>query len=71
MHLGRTYRGSKRALHGSLTASRCNPVLSAFYDSLIAKGKQPKLALVAVARKILTILTAMLRTGQTWNPKHP
>lgn len=55
----------------ALTASRANPVLSAFYKRLIANGKRPKVALVAVARKILTILTAMLRTGQTWNPQHP
>lgn len=66
-------RGEVRSVlyMAALTASRSNPVLSAFYKRLIANGKLPKVALVAVARKILTILTAMLRTGQTWNPKHP
>ena len=51
----------------ALTASRSNPVLKAFHQRLRADGKKPKVALIAVARKLLTILSAMLRTGQTWN----
>ncbi len=54
----------------ALSASRSNPVLKAFHQRLIANGKAPKVALIAVARKILTILSAMLRTGQQWNPTH-
>jgi transposase len=52
----------------ALAASRANPVLRAFHQRLIAAGKPPKVALVAVARKILTILNAMLRKGQQWSP---
>jgi transposase len=52
----------------ALTAARSNPVLKAFHQRLIAAGKPPKVALVAVARKILTILTAMLRSGEEWSP---
>jgi transposase len=52
----------------ALTASRSNPVLKAFHQRLIANGKQPKVALVAVARKIMTILSAMLRHNQPWCP---
>jgi transposase len=52
----------------ALTASRSNPVLKAFHQRLIAKGKEPKVALVAVARKILTILSAMIRNNEPWNP---
>jgi transposase len=55
----------------ALAASRCNPTLKAFHQRLIAAGKPPKVALIAVARKILTILSAMLRNGQPWNPAHP
>ena len=60
----------RRALYmAALSASQKNPPLRDFYQRLIAAGKPPKLALVAVARKLLTILAAMLRTNQMWNPK--
>ena len=52
----------------ALTASRCNPVLRAFYRGLLARGKPKMLALIAVARKILTILNAMLRDKKQWQP---
>lgn len=52
----------------ALVASRHNPVLKAFRQRLDAAGKPPKVALVAVMRKLLTILNAMLRDGRTWTP---
>lgn len=51
---------------GALVAARRNPILSAFYDQLIARGKRPKVALVACMRKLLTILNAMMRNGTPW-----
>ena len=54
----------------ALTACRCNSVLKAFHQRLCDAGKKPKVALIAVARKILTILSAMLRSSQPWNPAH-
>ncbi len=51
-----------------LGATRHNPVIRAFYERLVAKGKPKKVALVACMRKLLTILNAMVRDGQTWNP---
>ena len=54
----------------AMTAARSNPVLKTFHQRLIAAGKAPKVALVAVARKMLTILTAMLRTNTEWTPDH-
>jgi transposase len=50
----------------AMGASRLNPTLKVFYDRLIAKGKLPKVALVAVMRKIITTLNVMLREGQKW-----
>lgn len=50
----------------AMGASRSNPTLKVFYDRLIAKGKLPKVALVAVMRKIITTLNVMLRDGQKW-----
>jgi transposase len=52
----------------ALTASRSNPVLKAFHQRLITAGKAPKVAVIAVARRILTILNAMIRNGETWRP---
>jgi transposase len=54
----------------SLVASRYNPVIRDFYQRLLAAGKARKLALTAAIRKLLVILNAMLRDGQTWNPDH-
>lgn len=50
----------------ALTASRCNPVCKAFYQRLRAAGKPPKVALVAVMHKLLTVLNAIVRSGQPW-----
>lgn len=53
----------------TVTAVRYNPVLKAFYDHLLARGKPKKVALVACMRKLLVILNAMLRTKSSWkNP---
>lgn len=56
------------AYMAALSASRFNAPLKAFHQRLVSAGKPPKLALVAVARKILAILGAMLRTQSAWNP---
>ncbi len=50
----------------ALVGSRCNPVLRAFYQRLLAAGKQKKVALVACMRKLLTILNAMIRDMTPW-----
>lgn len=50
----------------AVCAARCNPVIRPFYLSLLARGKEKKVALVACMHKILTILNAMVRDGQPW-----
>jgi transposase len=52
----------------ALTASRFNPVLKGFADRMKAAGKRPKVILTAVARKLLVIANAVLRTKTPWNP---
>lgn len=47
----------------ALVASRNEPHVKAFYDELIARGKKPKQALVAIMRKLLHSIHGMLRTG--------
>jgi len=50
----------------ALVASRYNPVLKAFHDRLIAAGKPKMVAAIAVARKLLTILNAIVRDQKPW-----
>src|SRR5260221_5865961 len=47
----------------ALSASNWNPALKAFHDRLEATGKKPKVVIVAVMRKMITTLNAMLRDG--------
>ena len=52
----------------ALSAVRCNPVIRRTYAALRARGKKHKVALVACMRKLLTILTAMVRDQRRWSP---
>lgn len=51
---------------GAMVAKQHNPVLKAFFDRLVAAGKPKMVAIIAVARKLLTILNAVLRDNQPW-----
>jgi len=67
----RSIRGGRadvrRALfNAARVAVRFNPVLKAFHDRLITKGKPPRVVLVAAMRKLLTCLNAMLKTQTEW-----
>ena len=54
--------GVRTALYlAALCGRRWNPQLRVFYERLLAAGKPKKVALIACARKLLTILNAMLR----------
>ena len=48
-------------------ATRHNPMLKAFYDRLIAKGKEPKVALTACMRKLICILNTMIARREKWD----
>jgi transposase len=71
---GRHIRGgradARRALYlAALSARRHCPPLKAFADRLAARGKKAKVVLVAVARKLLVIANAILRSGKPWRPE--
>lgn len=55
----------------TLTATRCNPVIHAFYHRLLARGKPQKVAITAAMRKFLTILNTMVKTRTPWNARVP
>jgi transposase len=62
----------RRVLYvATVAAVRCNPVLKPFYQRLRARGKLPKVAMVAAMRRLLHILNAMLRNHTTWSPPCP
>lgn len=51
----------------ALVAARWNPALRVFYQRLRGAGKPAKVALTAVARKLLVLLNTILRTGRPWH----
>jgi transposase len=74
-----TFRGYRRVRGGrasvrtalylaAMTATRFNPTMKVVYDRMIADGKAPKLALVAIARKLLVALNAIARDREAWQP---
>jgi transposase len=72
-----TMRGKRRIQGGratvrtglymaAVTAARSNPVLRETYKRLRDKGKPAKLAIIAVMRRLLTMLNAILRDKKPW-----
>ena len=50
----------------AMSASRHNPLLRAFYRRLLQAGKPKMVSLIALARKLLTILNAVARDNKSW-----
>ena len=50
----------------TLSAIQHNPVIRSFYQRLLAKGKNRKVAVVACMRKMIVLLNAMVRDGTCW-----
>ena len=70
----RTIWGGRAAVRSvlymsTLVATRHNPVIREFYERLLAAGKAKKVALIACMRKLLTILNAMVKNQQRWQPR--
>ena len=69
---GKSFIGGGRAdvraalFTGAMVAARYNPDLKVFRDKLVQAGKPKLVALVATARKLLTILNAIVRDQQPW-----
>ncbi|EJL3974876.1 IS110 family transposase [Salmonella enterica subsp. enterica serovar Braenderup] len=52
---------------GVISATRFNPVIKAFYDSLLLRGKPRKVAIIACMHKLIRIINAMMRTGKPFD----
>jgi transposase len=53
----------------TVSATRWNPIIKAFYARLLAAGKPKKVALTACMHKLLVILNAMLHHRTPWHPE--
>jgi transposase len=71
------FRGLRRIGHGrtrirralymaAMAAKRYSPRFAAFYERLVAAGKPRKVAVIAVARKLIVVLNAMLRDNKAF-----
>ncbi len=65
IHGGRS-RPRRMLYLAALAAKRCDPGLKAFADQLLKRGKPPKLAIVAVMRKLVEAANLVLSRGQPW-----
>ncbi len=54
----------------ALAACRYNPRLKEFYNRLVAKGKNRKLALIAVARKLLLLIYSLWKSNSVYDPNY-
>lgn len=76
-HRGRRHiRGGRahprRVLYmAALSASRWEPACKACYQRLVADGKPHKVAIVAVMRKLVCLLGALLRADRCWQASPP
>lgn len=73
----RHIKGGRRDLRCMLymaivgAATQHNPVLKAFYQRLLARGKPKKVAIIACMRKLIVILNTMVARREKWDPaKH-
>jgi transposase len=68
-HIGGGRACVRTALYmAAVSAIRCNPTFKAFYKRLVESGKPRKVAIVAVARKLVVLANTILKTGKPWNP---
>lgn len=68
-----TIKGGRKLIRTTLyvatiTATRCNPVIKAYYARLLQRNPSKKHAIIACEHKLLTICNAMLRDGVMWSP---
>jgi transposase len=72
----RIVRGGRPALRrilylAALSAARVNPQGSAYYKRLIAAGKAHKVALIALARKLVVLANRLVSENRAWQPEVP
>jgi transposase len=71
----RCIRGGRAELRtgiymAAVSAANSNPGLKAFYDRLVANGKECMLAVTAVMRKLIVLANTLIRDDRLWEPSH-
>ena len=71
MRGGRAIAGGRRSLRrvlfqAALAAACHNPVLKPVAKRLKERGKPHKLVIIAIARRLVTIANAIIKTGTPW-----
>jgi transposase len=62
----------RRVLYlAAVTAARFNADMKAFFDRLTADGKAAKLAIIAVARKLVVLANTLIAENRPWQPHSP
>jgi transposase len=62
----------RRVLYlAAITAARFNADMKAFFDRLTADGKPAKLAIIAVARKLVVLANTLIAENRLWQPRSP
>ncbi|MGH6852200.1 MAG: IS110 family transposase [Methylocella sp.] len=70
-HIRGGRRHVRRALYmAALSARSFNPALKQFYERLVAAGKEAKVALTALMRKLVILANTLVRENRTWQPNH-
>ena len=67
----RSIRGGRNSVRrvlymATVSATRSNPVIRTYYQSLCSRGKLKKVALIAAARKLLITLNAIIKNKSSW-----
>lgn len=52
----------------AMSASRSNPIIKAFYERLISRGKCKKVAIVACMRKLVCIIWGVVKNSKAFDP---
>ena len=60
----------RKAFYMAAMQARHHAVFQVFYQRLIKRGKKPKLALVALARKLMVIAFTLIKTKQLFDPDY-
>src|SRR6266540_449543 len=64
--------GVRRILYlAALTAARFNADMKTFYQRLTVSGKPPKVAIIAVARKLVVLANTLITEDRMWQPQSP
>ena len=69
-HIGGGRLSARCALYmAAITAIRCNEPLKSYYRRLRSDGKKPKVAIVAVMRKLIILANTLLAENRPWTPQ--